>query len=89
MEDDTPFDILFDRIDKIETLDDFIDWVRDMSAAAEKDELEIENPWTPAYLECMSAFMTDTMDITPFEVRDGSISLKSMARVLISSLTYE
>ncbi len=81
--------ILFDRIDRIETLDDFINWLRDLSQALEDDVVTTVNPWTPAYLECMSAWMEASKHMEPLEVSQGSISLKSMARTMISSLSYE
>lgn len=84
----TEHDALFGRIDKIETLDDFINWVRDLSAFAEVDA-DIQNPATPLYLECLSAVVEVSKHMTPLEVSGGSISLKSMARALMSALSYE
>jgi hypothetical protein len=84
----TEHDALFERIDKIETLDDFVNWVRDLSAFAEADA-DIQNPATPLYLECLSAFMDASKHMTPLEVSEGSISFKSMARALMSALSYE
>lgn len=80
--------VIHERIDHIETLDDFIVWIRNLSAFAYADKV-IENGATPDYLESLSAFIEASKHMTPMQVSGASISFKSMAQALFSALDYE
>ena len=75
-------------IEEIETLEDYIGWIRDLSEFARKDAT-IENPSTADYLESLSAFITDTDRTAPMEIGGASLSFKSMAQALYGALYYE